>query len=165
MKNFLFAFFKKCIWRVSHSKWRKWAAILQGGDQGEEELTGSGEAAASLLTLPGGEVRRVQRSRTHSGSPLLAPVTWLTRFLPLGTRAGGVPGAKMPLLLPLAPPECLSHPSTSHWQPANTVGRLGPQGPKLQHNVIYSFPREIVELRQGMKTTPLGIRREHRASC
>lgn len=82
--------------------------------QGEEEPTGSGQAAAFPLTLPGGEVRRVQRSRTRSGSPLLAPATWLIWFLPLGTRAGGVPGAKVSFPLSLAPTECLSHPSTSH---------------------------------------------------
>lgn len=90
-----------------------------------------------LLTVPGGEVRSVQRSRTQSGSPLLAPEAQLTWFLPLGTRAGSAPEAKTPFPLPPDPRECLSHPSTSLWCPADTLGRLGPQWPTLKHKVSH----------------------------
>lgn len=161
----LLAFFKKYIWRVFHSKWKKWTAILQGGDQGEEELTGLGKATASLLTLPGGEVRSVQRSRTQSGSPLLAPVAQLTWFLPLGTRAGGAPGAKTPLPLPLAPTECPKPPLHLPLTPNCHCGQAWPSVAQDETHLIHSFPKEILELRQGMKTTPSGIKRENRASC
>ena len=130
--------FKKYLRRVFCSKRKEWAAILQGGDLGEDKLKGEGMSAASLLTLPEGEVRSVQRSRTLSASPLLAPMAQQTWFLPLGSRTGGVPGAKTPSPLPLAPIRCLTHHSTSHSHPADTVARLGPWWPRLRHKVYIS---------------------------
>lgn len=102
-----------------------------------------------LLTLPGGEVRSVQRSRTQSGSLLLAPEAQLTWFLPLRIRAGSAPGAKTPFPLPLDPRECISHPSTSLWCPADTLVRLGPQWPTLKHKVSHW---QLSQRDSGVKT-------------
>lgn len=97
------------------------------------------------LTLPEGGASSVQRSRTLSGSPLLAPMAQLTWLRPLGTRAGGLPGAeKTPFPLPLAPPGCLVHHSTSHSHPADTVARSGLQWPaETQGLSLPAFPERF----------------------
>lgn len=58
---------------------------------------------------------------------------------------------KPPLHLPLTP--------NCH------CGQAWPPVAQDETHLIHSFPKSILKLRQGMKTTPSGIRRENRASC